>query len=134
MAQISDGLIAEAKLQLVLAMGKVSTEKSVLEAQTNIAKTWQELFAHPKVTDPNQPLKADYKRDEKGEMVIENGELIPVGLRDPKSPVVAVILFIYQMNNFCFKELNRSSRVKDHSKVKTLGPWAAALYEIVEYA
>ena len=53
MVQIADGLIAEAKLQLVLAMGKVSTQKSVLEAQANIAKTWQELFALPNVTDPN---------------------------------------------------------------------------------
>ena len=53
MVQIADGLIAEAKLQLVLAMGKLSTEKSVYEAQANIAKTWQELFALPNVTDPN---------------------------------------------------------------------------------
>ena len=113
-------------------MGKVSTQKSVLEAQANIGKTWQELFAHPKVTDPNQPLEADYKRDEKGEPVKdENGDVIPIGLKDAKSPVVAVILFIYQMNNFCFKELNRSSRFKDQSKVMSLGPWAAALYEIV---
>ena len=59
MVQIADGLIAEAKLQLVLAMGKVSTQKSVLEAQANIAKTWQELFALPNVADPNQPLKLD---------------------------------------------------------------------------
>ena len=53
MAQIADGLIAEAKLQLVQAMGKQSTEKSVFEAHANIAKTWQELFALPNVTDPN---------------------------------------------------------------------------------
>ena len=73
MAQIADGLIAEAKLQLVLAMGKVSTQKSVLEAQANIAKTWQELFAHPKVTDPNQPLEYGLKKD-------ENGKRVPIGL------------------------------------------------------
>ena len=120
MVQIADGLIAEAKLQLVLAMGKVSTQKSVLEAQANIAKTWQELFALPNVTDPNKPLKCD--------------EDSPLGLWNPKSPANAVILFIYQMDSFCFKELNRSSRVKDKSKVKTLGPWAAALYEIVRLA
>ena len=57
--KIADGLIEEAKLQLVLAMGKVSTKKLVLEAQANITKTWQELFAIPNVTDPNQPLKDD---------------------------------------------------------------------------
>ena len=116
-------------------MGKVSTQKSVLEAQANIAKTWQELFAHPKVTDPNQPLESGYKEDEKGKLVRdENDDLIPIGLYDAKSPVVAVILFIYQMNNFCFKELNRSSRFKDQSKVISLGPWAAALWKIVDMA
>ena len=98
-------------------MGKVSSQKSVLEAQANIGKTWEELFAHPKVTDPNLPLYTFFG--------------IPDCLHDAESPVVAVILFIYQMNNFCFKELNRSSRFKDQSKVNTLGPWAAALYEIV---
>ena len=36
------------------------------------------------------------------------------------------------MENFCFSELNRSSRFKDTSKVPTLGPWAAALYQIIE--
>ena len=101
----------------------------------NISKTWQELFAHSKVTDPNQPLEADWKRDEKGMKVVdENGDNIPFGLWDAKSPVVAVIMFIYQMNNFCFKELNHSCRFKDQSKVKTLGPWAAALFRIVEQA
>lgn len=88
MNQIADGLIAEAKLQLVLAMGKVRTQKSVLEAQANIIKTWQDLFAHPKGTDPNQPLEARFKRDEKGNLII-------TGLFDYKSPVVAVILLIY---------------------------------------
>ena len=135
MKQISDGLIAEAKFQLLQAMGKVNTQELVLEAQANIAKTWQELFAHPKVTDPNQPLEKGLKKDENGKLVEdENGKLIPIGLKDPKYPVNAVILFIYQMNNFCFKELNRSSRFKDESKVNTLGPWAAALYEIVDNA
>ena len=54
-------------------------------------------------------------------------------LNNPDSPVVALILQIYQMENFCYSELNRSSRFKDESKVATLGPWAAALYEIIWY-
>ena len=82
-------------------MGKVCNQKLVFEAQVNIAKTWQDLFAHPQVTDPNQPLTSGYK------------SMVPIGLWDPKNPANAVILFIYQMNNFCFKELNRSSRVND---------------------
>lgn len=121
MKQIADGLINEAKLQLVLAMGKVSTQKSVLEAQANIAKTWQKLFALSNIEDPNKPLEADFDYDER----------VPIGLFDSKSPANAVILFIYQMNSFCFKELKRCSSVKDQSKVETLGPLAGALHEIV---
>ena len=56
MVQIADGLITEANLQLELAMGKVSTQKSVLVAQANITKTWQNLFALSKIKDPNKPL------------------------------------------------------------------------------
>ena len=68
MKQISDGLIAEAKFQLLQAMGKISTQKSVLEAQANIAKTWEELFALSQV-NPNQPLESGYKKDENGRSV-----------------------------------------------------------------
>jgi hypothetical protein len=37
------------------------------------------------------------------------------------------------MENFCFSVLNRSSRFKDKTKVPTLGPWAAALFQIITY-
>ena len=39
------------------------------------------------------------------------------GLWDPSSPVVALILYIYQMENYCYSELNRASRFKDTSKL-----------------
>jgi hypothetical protein len=35
------------------------------------------------------------------------------------------------MENFCFSVLNRSSRFKDETKIKTLGPWATALDKII---
>ena len=38
------------------------------------------------------------------------------------------------MENWCYSELNRACRFKDRSKLKTLGPWAYALGEIVGYA
>ena len=53
------------------------------------------------------------------------------GLWDASSPVVSVLLYIYQMENFVYRELNHSSRFKDHSKVKTLGPYAKALLIII---
>ena len=49
-------------------------------------------------------------------------------LDDPNSSAVALILAIYQFENFCYKELNRSSRFKDRNKISTLGPWAAAFF------
>ena len=97
-------------------MGKLGAQNSVLEAQTNIAKTWQDLFSLTEVTDPNQPLESRWKYNERFQPVRdENGKLIPIGLFDPEYPANAVILFIYQMNSFCFKELNRCSRFKVQS-------------------
>ena len=108
--------------QLKLAMGDIKEQKHVLKAQANIKKTWEDLLAEGHVPDRDAPL----------------AELLPWGdakngsiLLDPASSVVGLILFIYQMENFCFSELNRSSRYKDQSKVPTLGPWAAALYDII---
>ena len=35
------------------------------------------------------------------------------------------------MENFCYREVNRASRYKDTTKIKTLGPYALALYHII---
>lgn len=53
------------------------------------------------------------------------------GLFDPTSAVVALILYIYQMENIVYSKLNRSSRFKDQSKIKTLGPFSSALGMII---
>ena len=44
MNQISLGLIAEAMVQLKLAMGSVKDQKAALEAQANIKITWEDLL------------------------------------------------------------------------------------------
>ena len=54
--QIEKGLIAEAMVQLRLAMGKVKDQQSALQAQANIKKTWQDLLAEAEVVDRDQPL------------------------------------------------------------------------------
>ena len=36
-----------------------------------------------------------------------------------------------QMENYCYRELNNASRFKDVSKIKTLGPYAAAMSQII---
>ena len=54
--QISSGLIAEARVQLKLAMGEVLEQKYVLKAQANIVKTWEDLLNQAKVQDRDKPL------------------------------------------------------------------------------
>ena len=125
--QIEAGLIAEAQLQLRMAMGKVKDQQKAITAQNNIKETWQELLAFANVPDRDEPLG---EVDPECLVVYEIGGI----LMDPTSPVVAVILLIYQLENFAYKELNRSSRFKDFSKVQHLGPWAASLHQIIGYA
>ena len=122
--QISAGLIAEAMFQLTLAMGNVKEQKLVLKAQANIKKTWEDLLADAQVQDRNAPL-GEISYHKSGETYYEGI------LHDPNSPVVAINLYIYQMENFAYSELNRSSRFKDSKKVPTLGPWGAALFIII---
>ena len=63
--QISNGLIAEAMVQLKQAMGKIKDQKAALEAEANIKKTWVNLLDHPKIQDKNARLVAetDYNSD-----------------------------------------------------------------------
>ena len=122
--QISTGLIAEAMYQLKLAMGKIKDQKRALAAQANITKTWQDILDEPQVPDRDAPLgELNEWLDVKYESTSP--------LLDPDSPVVACLTYIYQMNNFAFTELSRSSHYLDRSKVQTLGPWAAALFQII---
>ena len=74
-----------------------------------------------KVDDRDKPLESldDKFKPAKG------------GIYDPTSPVVALILYVYQMENYCYVELNRAARFKDTSKVQTLGPYAFALGVII---
>ena len=77
-------------------------------------------------------MVADFLRDTNGKTVRDdNGEYQPQGLIDPTNPVVAICNFVFQMENFCYYELNRSSRLKDKSKLKTMGPFGAAMEKIV---
>jgi len=64
--QISKGLIAEAMVQLRLAMGEVKDQKAVLTALENIQKTWEDLLNKASVPDRNQPL-GQIEKDKKNE-------------------------------------------------------------------
>ena len=51
---------------------------------------------------------------------------------DPEHPHVKAILIIYSFECFLFKKLNKSSRDKDSSVIKTLGPYAVAISRVIE--
>ena len=112
--QIEAGLITEAMKQVEKAMGSISDHKNQLATKANIKKTWEELFGKANIQgeDRDQPLM---ERD----------------LSDATYPATILLVFIYQMENWCYSELNRACRYKDHSKINSLGPWAKAMSEIV---
>ena len=63
-------------VQLTLVMGDMKDQKAALEARDNIKETWQEMINLAKVEDRDEKLELDE-------------------LRDPTSPVTALILYIY---------------------------------------
>jgi hypothetical protein len=99
-------------VQQTEAMINVSDKKAHVEARNNIIKTWQEFFKKAQVTDRNKPLTA-------------------VELLNPNHPVVIVINWCYTSEGFLFKVLNQSCRVKDFSKVLTMGAYCYALSIII---
>ena len=48
-------------------------------------------------------------------------------LSDPDHNIVKTLIYIYSMESFIFKEMNKASREKDHSKIPFYGAFAAAL-------
>jgi hypothetical protein len=50
---------------------------------------------------------------------------------DPESGLTKLILYLYSMQTFLYSEINRASRDKDKSKIKTLGPFSFVLSWIV---
>lgn len=52
-------------------------------------------------------------------------------LRNPRSKVVCLILYLYSIEPPFYAELNSACRLLDESKLETLGPFARALFEIL---
>ena len=53
--------------------------------------------------------------------------LTPEILSDPNHEFVKTLIYIYSMETFVFKEMNKASRTKDINKIKFYGPLASAL-------
>ena len=88
--QISEGLVAEAMVQLRLAMGNVKNQQAVLTAQANIQKTWEDLLSKAKVQDRDQPLGEVWKYK-----YGIGGFNYNVPLNDQTNSATAVCLWIY---------------------------------------
>ena len=57
--------------------------------------------------------------------------LTPKILSDPNHDFVKTLVYIYSMQTFIFKEMNKASRTKDTKKIKYYGPLASALSFVV---
>ena len=57
--QIEKGLVAEAMVQIHLAMGKIEEQRYVLSAKANIKKTWKDLLAKANIQDRDAVLTYD---------------------------------------------------------------------------
>jgi len=55
-------------------------------------------------------------------------------LSNPNHEFVKLMLYIYSMQTFIFKEMNRASRNKDQTKIPYYGPFASALGYIIHSA
>ena len=57
--------------------------------------------------------------------------LTPKILSNPHHPIVKHILYLYSMESFIYSDLNQVCKLKDHSKIKFYGAYAAALSYII---
>ena len=83
----------------------------VIRMDTNI---WKKLFELPKDLQMTKPLT-------------------PKILSNPKNKFVKTLVYIYSMETFVFKEMNKASRSKDVTKIEFYGAFAAALGLIVHH-
>ena len=63
--------------------------------------------------------------------VDKNKPITPELLADTDNGFVKMIVYIYSMETFIFKELNWASRNKDESKIQFYGAFASALSFII---
>ena len=108
----------------------------LIQAQINEitldCKSWQDRMSF-------KQLKSMYSSN--WERVFELGDfgnlekpLTPEILQDPSHKITAHILYLYSMESFIYREINKASRQKDRSKIKFYGAYAAALSYIINTA
>ena len=76
------------------------------------ANIWNKIFAMVEGLDMDEPLTHKI-------------------LADPKHKLVKTLLYIYSMQSFVFREMNKTTREKNLTKIKLYGPLATALSYII---
>ena len=77
-------------------------------------EVWEKIFSIVNKIDKKKPLT-------------------PEILSDSNNDFVKTLIYIYSMESFVFKEMNKASRQKDRSKIKMYGPFASALGFIIHH-
>lgn len=115
--QIIDGILKEDK-DLVMDGNNSKNSESKKEHLNEVIHTrsqaWKVLFKVGGFFDSNIDLQ------------IDKNELL-----DPLNPITTTMLFLYSLETFIPELINKASREKDQSKVKTLYPFARVLHQIV---
>ena len=82
---------------------------SILDVYSDV---WKKIFSLAKTVDMKKPLTQKI-------------------LSNPDHEFVKLLIYIYSMESFIFKEMNRTSRIKDESNIKFYGAFASALGYII---
>merc|ERR1711935_952757 len=81
----------------------------------DLVSLWKKIFSLAKSIKMHEPLTTKI-------------------LSNPDHDFVKLILYIYSMQTFIYKEMNLASRTKDLSKIEFYGPFASALVFIIHSA
>lgn len=100
-----------------LILGQVEKLKQIKLVNTQIIveskiDLWTKIFSLAKTIDMKKPLTHKI-------------------LSNPDHDFVKILVYIYSMESFVYKEVNNTSRVKDFNKIKYYGAFASALGYIV---
>ena len=81
-------------------------------SRLKIVEMWTKIFLMVKDVDFKKPMT-------------------PKILSDPNHSFVKMLVYVYTMETFIFREMNKASRTKDFEKLKFYGPFASALSFVI---
>jgi hypothetical protein len=124
MKEIFDGIMEEAKEEVRLTSGCLVGSQMLLDAQANICETWELLLD---LVDPKNPTFMFKMKNLFKDKFDRNAPLTFEILDSPLHPATILLLRLYTIECFLYKNLNYACRFADKSKIDSLGPYAQAL-------